>query len=112
MNGKITIEYGSLNQKEIVKVTKLLNTVFPKQKNIDKNYINWLYLLNPDGKAITYNAKCKDEIIAHYSVIPITYYLFGKKVKGAWSLNTAVHPNFGGRGFFTKLASLTYQKAK
>ena len=112
MSKNETIKFGKLNKNELYKLVDLLNIVFPNQNSIKFEYLDWLYNSNPDGKAVTYNVWMNNNIVAHYAVIPTNLHLFGKKTSGLLSLNTAVHPNFKGKRYFTKLANLTYKKAK
>ncbi|KLN62638.1 hypothetical protein WH96_01320 [Kiloniella spongiae] len=74
-------------------------------------YLLWLYHKNPEGKVVGFDAWDKDTLAAHYSTIPIRWSFAGTERKGLLSLNTATHPDYRGKGLFTKLADETYKTA-
>jgi hypothetical protein len=76
------------------------------------DYLDWLYLQNPDGIVIGVDAFCNDRLVAHYSVIPRKYRYEDISYLGALSVNTATDPSHQGKGLFSKLASMTYEIAK
>ncbi len=102
--------YGTNSKEEIEKLAILLKKVFKKE--IDINYLDWLYNKNPNGKAISYNIENKNEIVGHYVVIPVELNINGIKCKSALSLNSAVNNDYRGKGFFKIMAEKTYEKAK
>ncbi|MDD2661181.1 MAG: GNAT family N-acetyltransferase [Methylococcales bacterium] len=103
---------GSLSNHELVRVKELMLTVWPKAAFYTFEYLDWLYRLNPAGTAETFNVWAGDSIIAHYAAIPIVANLFGHEERGLLSLNTVVHPDFQGKGYFKSLALSTYEEAK
>lgn len=108
-----TVEkFGSLSNFEILQIQKLFLTVWPRSTFYSFEYLDWLYRLNPTGKAETLNIWDGKRIVAHYATIPIISDIFGKKEKGLLSLNSVVHPDFQGRGYFRTLAAKTYEEAK
>ena len=108
-----TIEkIGSLSDHELLRVKELMLTVWPKATFYTFDYLDWLYRLNPVGKAETFNVWKEDTIIGHYAAIPIVANLFGHEERGLLSLNTVVHPDYQGKGYFKSLALNTYEEAK
>jgi hypothetical protein len=103
---------GSLSDHELLRVKELMLTVWPKASFYTFEYLDWLYRLNPVGKAETFNVWKGDSIVGHYAAIPIIANLFGNEERGLLSLNTVVHPDFQGRGYFKSLALRTYEEAK
>lgn len=101
---------GSLSDDEIEKTVSLLRLVWPKGK-FTFDYLHWLYRENPVGFAEVYNVCDNGQIIAHYAAIPIIAKIFGGYEKGLFSLNTAVHPLYRGKGYFKLLASRTFEDA-
>lgn len=71
-------------------------------------YLDWLYCKNPDGPAIGFDAWDGNRLAAHYVCVPATASVAGKEIRAMLSLNTATHPEYQGKGLFTKLARLTY----
>lgn len=106
---EIKIKEASNNSYEIVKTKELLEITFKKKFNIE--YLNWLYKENPSGDAITYNAWHNNNIVAHYTVVPMKFKYNTSSGICALTLNTATHPSYTGKGLFQKLANLTYEKA-
>ncbi len=97
------------------KTLALLQEVWPNDKSLTLAYLRWLYLENPAGKAIGFQATNDEgELVGHYVVIPM-FARFGAnepKVFGALSLHTAVSAKARGLGLFTKLARATFDEAE
>lgn len=74
-------------------------------------YLSWLYLDNPSGKPLGYNAYFNKKCVGHYVGIPMVWSQNNVKLKALLSLNTAVHPEFQGLGIFSNLAKKTYKTA-
>ncbi|MFZ5661286.1 MAG: GNAT family N-acetyltransferase [Pseudomonadota bacterium] len=72
-------------------------------------YLRWLYTENPAGSVIGFNARVGGRLAAHYVCVPVSLELDGQRTRALLSLNTATHPDFQGRGLFTRLAEQTYQ---
>ncbi|MGE0278686.1 MAG: GNAT family N-acetyltransferase [Nitrospiraceae bacterium] len=84
---------------------------FPGTEKLGTSYLHWLYVDNPSGRMVGFNAFAGSRLVAHYAVIPVHVEIEGAQHLACWSLNTATHPEFQGRGLFTKLAELTYERA-
>lgn len=91
---------------------RLFKQCFPNANKYTYQYLKWLYLDNPFGSAIGFDALVGDQVVAHYAVIPAPAKISHKDCLVCWSLNTATHPNYQGLGLFIKLAGLTYEFAK
>ena len=101
----------ALDDRELVELTKLFRRCFPESSKFSVDYLRWLYIENPRGKAIGFNAVFSNKIIAHYSCIPVVASVFGERVSGLLSLNTATDANFRGQGLFKNLANKTFDLA-
>ncbi|MBT9160328.1 MAG: hypothetical protein DDT26_01605 [Dehalococcoidia bacterium] len=86
----------------------LFQTCFPTATHLDVRYLEWLYTKNPSGTVIGMDAWEGDRLAAHYVCVPGAAMLDGKRARVLLSLNTATHPDFQGKGIFTKLADATY----
>ena len=108
------IEYRplELSELEISNIITLLQECFPKSSKFSNDYLKWLYVDNPNGRAIGFNAYFNQELVGHYSCIPMLASISGENQKGLLSLNTATHPKYQGKGLFRKLANETYKLAK
>lgn len=102
---------GVLSDEELVRLSSLFGLVWPNSK-LTFDYISWLYRNNPLGFAQSFNVLDNGNIVGHYAAIPIEAELFGVKAKGLLSLNSAVHPNYRGHGFFKNLAMRTFDSAR
>jgi len=89
----------------------LLKTCFPTAPHLTPSYLKWLYVGNPCGTVIGMDAVSDGVLAAHYACVPTRISLEGKEVAALLSLNTATHPDFRGKGLFTKLADATYDAA-
>jgi GNAT superfamily N-acetyltransferase len=87
---------------------RLFADCFPGVDKFKRDYIDWLYSCNPDGKVVGFDARDGDRLAAHYVCIPARARVGNEEVPVLLSLNTATHPDYQGKGLFTKLAELTY----
>jgi GNAT superfamily N-acetyltransferase len=101
----------ALDDAGIGAVSALLRSVWPHEPKFQPAYLKWLYVDNPAGRAIGFNAYRGDELVAHYVTVPWDGALAGRPLRGVLSLNTATHPAHQGKGLFTKLAEATYAAA-
>lgn len=95
----------------LAQYVKLFESVFPPGSRFTVPYLEWLYQTNPDGQVIGFDAWENGTLAAHYACIPSLVELEGQVIRAMLSLNTATHPLHQGKGLFTKLALLTYEKA-
>jgi GNAT superfamily N-acetyltransferase len=86
----------------------LMQTCFPHAAKFDETYLGWLYRDNPEGQAIGFDAVDAGRLAAHYVCLPTRVLLGGVVMNALLSLNTATHPEYQGKGLFTRLAEMTY----
>jgi hypothetical protein len=89
-------------------VSLLLTNVFGKSAGLSAPYLQWLYVDNPAGPVVGFNAFAGDQLAAHYATVPIVADFDRRTVRGLLSLNTATHPDHQGKQLFSKLAAQTY----
>lgn len=99
------------NEDHLLQVANLLKMVF-KSEHLSLDYLKWLYLENPNGKVVGFDAFDGDKLAGHYATIPISCIYKNKEIKALLSLNTVTGPNYRGKGLFTSLAEKTYELAK
>lgn len=87
----------------------LFAACFPGTGKFTSAYLDWLYVANPDGAAVGYDAWDGERLAAHYVCVPARAWVEGAEVLVLLSLNTATHPDYQGKGLFTKLAAMTYE---
>ena len=90
---------------------RLFRACFPVASTLDTAYLEWLYTRNPAGSGVGFDAWEGDALAAHYACIPAQAVVNGRECRVLLSLNTATHPDFQGKGLFTRLAELTYGNA-
>jgi GNAT superfamily N-acetyltransferase len=100
----------------ITRYSKLLKTCFPgtplNAGKFSEASLIWLYIRNPEGMAIGFDAFDDGQLAAHYVCIPTTITGTTGPVKALLSLNTATAPQYQGKGLFTQLARSTFDFAK
>lgn len=87
----------------------LFAACFPGTNKFTPAYLDWLYVANPDGAAVGFDAWDGERLAAHYVCVPARAWVEGNEVLVLLSLNTATHPDYQGKGLFTKLAEMTYE---
>jgi GNAT superfamily N-acetyltransferase len=87
----------------------LFAACFPGTGKFTPDYLTWLYTANPDGPAVGMDAWDGERLAAHYVCIPARAWVEGSEVLVLLSLNTATHPDYQGKGLFTKLATATFE---
>ncbi|MCX7895878.1 MAG: GNAT family N-acetyltransferase [Thermoanaerobaculum sp.] len=100
------------DEAHLVSYSQLLSQVFGKPKKFTVQYLRWLYLENPHGPAVGFDAWQGSTLAAHYTCVPVKARFFGEVVPALLSLNTATAPQFRGRGLFPQLAKLTYARGR
>lgn len=94
---------------ELQECASLFSVCFPAAKKLaDVAYLRWLYVENPCGPVVGFNARHGERLVAHYVCIPMSVAIDGQVRRALLSLNTATHPEFQGKGLFTQLAEMTY----
>lgn len=93
----------------LVSYVDLLTQCFPKAPTFTLKYLHWLYVKNPEGMAVGFDAWDGHKLVGHYVCIPCKVQ-FAEALEGRalLSLNSITHPNYQGKGIFTKLAQLTF----
>lgn len=100
-----------LDRASIADYLALFERVYGPNEKLTSAYLNWLYIDNPHGRAVGFDAFLNGELAAHYVTIPRVYRIGEELVPGVLSVNTATHPNHQRKGLFTRLATATYERA-
>ena len=85
----------------------LLNATFGTAKFTPRG-LAWRYRDNPAGQVVGADAWDGERLAAHYVTCPLEARIDGGVARGLLSLNTATHPDYQGRGLFTRLAEAAY----
>jgi hypothetical protein len=86
----------------------LFHACFPTATHLHTRYLRWLYGENPAGAVVGMDAWDGGRLAAHYVCVPADARVLGRDCRVLLSLNTATHPEYQGKGLFTRLADLTY----
>ena len=93
MIGKVnTLTYRSYRRGDEIKICDLFLEGSPHIRTI--GYWNWINCLSPFGRSIVEVAEINDKIIGHYAVLPINFYIEGKKINAGLVSQAIVHPSF------------------
>lgn len=69
---------------------------------------DWLFRGRLGGYVV---ADAGDRLAAQYALLPLRVRHRGEVIDGSLSLDTATHPDYGGRGLMTELGGLAYARA-
>jgi GNAT superfamily N-acetyltransferase len=97
-----------LDDATLARYGALFAACFPGTGKFTPAYLAWLYVANPDGKAVGFDAWDGERLAAHYVCVPARASVEGRQVPVLLSLNTATHPDYQGKGLFTQLAAMTF----
>lgn len=86
---------------------RLLNASFGSDR-FNPAALAWRYGDNPAGQVVGADAWDGERLAAHYVTCPLEARIEGRVSQGLLSLNTATHPDYQGRGLFTRLAETAY----
>lgn len=99
---------SSTSPESLAKYAALFRACFPTATHLDETYLAWLYAGNPAGDVVGMDAWSDGLLAAHYVCVPAQACIAGAPARVLLSLNTATHPDFQGKGLFTRLAEQTY----
>lgn len=101
-------KYSSGDEKEIL---ELFHLVFKQEMTLDSWY--WRFKNNPfTDDVFIYLMWEGKKLIGHYAVSPMEMKYNGSIIKTALSMTTMTHPEYGGKGVFSKLAEKLYSDLK
>jgi len=79
-------------------------------QELDLSAWRWRYLENPYGGPLIELMWDGAKLIGQYAVSPVNISINGTEYSCALSLDTMTHPDYGGRGIFTRLAASAYKR--
>lgn len=89
-------------------IVGLNRTYYPARHYLlDRNYLEWLYLLNPAGKARLVFAKESGVLIGMLALIPIDMLIGKQQLKACYCVNVLSHPEHRNKHIFNKLIRKT-----
>ena len=88
-------------------ILQLLHTVFDEQQHFDwkrdEKYLQWKYDSNIFGKTHLHIAEYNGEIVSSCALWPWNFICRGEVVKAYQPCDTMVHPEYQGKGIFSKV---------
>jgi GNAT superfamily N-acetyltransferase len=96
----------------IERLARLLAVVFPATTHLTAAYLDWLYVRNPAGRAIGFDAVKDGELVGHYVLIPLRARVLGRDAPGVHSLHGAVHPEHQGKRLYARLGEASHEAAR
>lgn len=108
MSDSLTVRPAGVEPQQLAAYARLLGDVFAAPEKFSTEAVAWRYRDNPAGQVVGADAWDGDRLAAHYVTCPTEAVIDGQIVKGLLSLNTATHPDYQGRGLFTRLAEAAY----
>ncbi len=97
---------------QLAAYAQLLSKVFGAAPKFTAQSVAWRYRDNPAGAVVGADAWAGETLAAHYVTCPLWAHVDGQRVHGLLSMNTATHPDFQGKGLFTRLAQATYEQGR
>jgi GNAT superfamily N-acetyltransferase len=103
------MEIKSYKKGDETEILTLFKLAFGKEMSL--GYWNWRFGNNPFCDQIYIELMWDgSKLIGHYAVSPIEMIIDNKILKTALSMTTMTHPEYGGKGIFSKLAKSLYDK--
>ncbi|MCK5691801.1 MAG: GNAT family N-acetyltransferase [Bacteroidales bacterium] len=97
-------------------VLGLLNGVFSSQQRStyrrDQKFWNWKYLENPFGRALLSVAEVNNSIVGVDNLWPWELQSGNSLIRAVQACDSAVHPDYRGKGLFTAMRSHGLERAK
>lgn len=95
--------YGDGDETQIV---KLFNEVFKQNRTVD--YWHWQFLESPYGKAAMAVGDAEGKVIGQCTLLPSKIQVGGREILGGQSIDAMVHSDYRRRGYYEKLAFMSY----
>lgn len=97
---------------DLRRLVDLQNAVYQGTHFFSEETFRFWYLDNPNGRVVSFNAFFKDEMVAHYALIPVRMSVEQRIVPGLLSMATVTHPAHRGKGLFKCLARESFEYAR
>jgi len=108
----LEIRPAGTSPEQLAAYSGLLSEVFEASPKFTAQSIAWRYRDNPAGTVVGADAWAGETLAAHYVTCPLWATVEGERRRGLLSMNTATHPDFQGKGLFTRLAQATYDQGR
>ena len=87
-------------------IVKLFNEVFKQNRTVD--YWHWQFLESPYGKAAMAVGDAEGKVIGQCTLLPSKIQVGGREILGGQSIDAMVHSDYRRRGYYEKLAFMSY----
>jgi hypothetical protein len=96
---------------ELREVSDLLRHVFPHAPHLTPAYLRWLYVDNPEGRALGSNAWHQGRLIGHCAGQPLRARVEGETLRGILLVNAAAHPDHVRRNITRRTTDPMFEEA-
>ena len=114
MNNNLDFVSCDFNDSHLMmQLVNLQNEVY-KERGLhftEESFRFW-YLMNPEGRAISFNAFDNGVMVAHQSFVPERMQIGKEIVRCLRSMAVVTHPNYRGQGIFSQLTNAAVEEAK
>ncbi len=97
MDSPYRFELTRLDPLELAQTAALLQVVFPRARHLTADYLQWMYVDNPEGRAVGCNAWLGDDLVGHMVATPMRARTDRGEQRGIGIQNGAIHPDHRGR---------------
>jgi predicted N-acetyltransferase YhbS len=104
-------ELLSFTPEELERLSALLRSVFTGATYLTPRYLEWIYLANPDGRAVGCNAWHGGELVGHMAAMAMTGRVEGEAMPGLFFLNGAIHPEHRGKKLQSRISGAMFEDA-
>ena len=92
------------------RILNLFHEVFHREMSL--TFWRWRYEDSPWGHGIIRVAMDGDNMVGHFGVIPMRVQFAGKVYPAVFPMTAMTHPDYAGKGIFTRLMAETYESAR
>lgn len=108
MRDSLTIRAATADDVDILRVLYHATWGYNRPRIFD----HWRYVMSPDGLCPVTLAVDGERLVGAYSLWPARMKIGGEVVLGAQSMDTMTHPDYQGKGIFTRLAEACFDLAR
>ncbi|MFH0847383.1 MAG: GNAT family N-acetyltransferase [Chloroflexota bacterium] len=106
--GQLT--YRAYQPGDETQILSLFKLVFHREMGYE--FWKWRYRDNPSGLAVSMVAFDGEKLVGHFAVLPMEVQFEGKLFRAIFPVTAMTHPDYAGRGIFTRLITTIYDSCR
>jgi GNAT superfamily N-acetyltransferase len=110
MVNQSTLSYREYQPGDEICILALFHEVFHREMPL--SFWRWRYQENPWGRGIMRVAVDGDKMVGHFGVIPMRVQFRGLVYPAIFPMTAMAHPDYAGRGIFSRLMTETYESGR